>query len=710
MINRYNIFLIVLFWFFTTVLYGQNAKIDSLLNILPTLAQDTNRVNVLNDLSWKFHKIDTEQTLCYSNQALELAKAIQYPKGIGRALNLSAIFFSGQGDLNESIRLNEECLRIGDSIQSSFLQSVAINDLAIDFAEKGMFEKALTYFYKALQLGVQRKDTIRQIHILQNITVVQYTNGNEAKAESYACQVIDLGEQSKDPLVLVETYMYKAYVASNNQEFEQAAIHFEKAYYIAKKINDKTTMSEALIELGLISINFSLKESKLENNSTYKQRVKEEGITYMNESIIIAEEIGNRFFEIAIRTGVSKAYEKLKDWDKVIEINTKNLQILEEASFLELKVNVNKHLSKAYAEKKDFTNAYKHHKQYVLLKDSLFSKEKTKAMLEVEEKFQVKIKESENDLLKAQQKEQASTIQIHKRVNTYLGIILLLLSALGFMIYRIYSAQKKSHKLLEEKVKERTKELQLSNDYLKKSNKELEQFAYITSHDLKEPLRSINGFANLLSRELNVDDTSNAGEYISFIKDKTKQLNTLISDILTYTKLTENTKIEKDVDLNTVVQSIENELTYTLENKNISIELAKQLPCIESTDSKMFFLFKNIIENGLKYNQSKMPKVVINYKIKEKHYLFSIKDNGIGIDKKYQKQVFEMFKRLHDRDAYIGTGLGLALCKKITDDLKGDIWLESEVGKGSTFYFTLPKEVIMHPQACTKRDAQLLTA
>jgi len=698
-----------LFSIFTTSLHAQNAKIDSLLKILPTLSQDTNRVNVLNELSWEFHRIDIEETLCYGNQSLELAKSINFPKGKGRALNLSAIALSTQGHANQAIQLNEQCLRIGDSLQNDFLRSVAINDLAITFADKGMFEKALIYFQRALEIGIDSKDTTLHIFALHNISILQYSNGNSDKAKEYACQAIDIGEQSKDPLVLSGIYMDKAYIELDNYAFEEAAINFEKACNIAETVNDKSIMAEAKKELGLIYIDLSLHKKTLESDNVYKETRIEEGLNSLDESLQLAQEVGDGFLEVLIMMGVSEAHEKLKDWDKVIEIDTNILQNMEGAFFSELKADVKKHLSKAYEEKKDFENAYKYHKQYIALKDSTFSKDKTKAILEIEEKFQVKAKEHENDLLKAEQKAQALTIQGHERLNTYLGVILLLLSALGFMTYRAYKAKNASNKLLEQKVKERTKELQLLNDYLKKSNKELEQFAYITSHDLKEPLRSINGFANLLSRELNVDRNSNAGEYIAFIKSKTKQLETLISDILTYTKLTEKINTHKYADINEVVQSIEKELIHTLNNKNISIKVNKKLPYIKSTDSKMFFLFKNIIENGLKYNKNNVPQVSINYEIQEQVYLFSIKDNGIGMDEKYHQQIFEMFKRLHDRDAYIGTGLGLALCKKIIDDLKGNIWTESEVGKGSTFYFTLPKEVVGQPQVSKNTETQLLT-
>lgn len=144
------------------------------------------------------------------------------------------------------------------------------------------------------------------------------------------------------------------------------------------------------------------------------------------------------------------------------------------------------------------------------------------------------------------------------------------------------------------------------------------------------------------------------------------------------------------VNLNQTLKNIKTAIATTLTKKQVTIELVKPLPIVQSNDSLLFSVFKNLIENGITYNESPTPTIKIDHTIKGKNHLFSIADNGIGIPPEYQQTIFEMFKRLQNRDKYQGTGMGLSNCKKIIDKLGGTIWVESDGQNGATFFFTLP--------------------
>lgn len=229
------------------------------------------------------------------------------------------------------------------------------------------------------------------------------------------------------------------------------------------------------------------------------------------------------------------------------------------------------------------------------------------------------------------------------------------------------------------------KTLEHNNNKLKTANEELERFAYIASHDLKTPLRTIISFTGLLERDFKRNKLDSFPDYFNYVKEGAKQMDNLISSTLEYSKVKHEDNLNKEaVDLNIVVDNIKINLLQNYEN-NVIIE-KNDLPIIWAEKGQMILLFQNLIENGLKYNKNENKSVHITSNSTPKRMLITIKDNGIGINKEYHEQIFNMFKRLHTSHEYEGTGLGLAICKKIVDRMNGRIWLESEEGKGTTFF------------------------
>ena len=233
--------------------------------------------------------------------------------------------------------------------------------------------------------------------------------------------------------------------------------------------------------------------------------------------------------------------------------------------------------------------------------------------------------------------------------------------------------------------------LKNNNHRLKVANEELERFAYIASHDLKTPLRTIISFTGLLERDFKRNKLDSFPDYFTYVKEGARQMNNLISDTLEYSKVNHEIILEKKkIDLNIVVDNIKLNLVQNCENQ-VTIE-KDNLPIVLGEEGQMVLLFQNLIENGLKYNQNDHKMVQITSTSTPEKILITVKDNGIGINKDYHEQIFNMFKRLHTSNVYEGTGLGLAICKRIIDRVNGKIWLESEEGKGTTFFIELVKD------------------
>jgi signal transduction histidine kinase len=228
---------------------------------------------------------------------------------------------------------------------------------------------------------------------------------------------------------------------------------------------------------------------------------------------------------------------------------------------------------------------------------------------------------------------------------------------------------------------------QRSND-LEKNIQELEKFAYVASHDLQEPLRTITSYIQLLQKKFKGELDGEAMEFMEFIVGGSRRMKTLINDLLEYSRVNRIETSLELVDFNFVMKEVFQNLNNSIKNSKAVIEVGS-LPTIRSRRIQMIQLFQNLIGNSIKFRSERDPVIKISAEKKEGFYLFAIEDNGIGIKKEYSTKIFEIFQRLHSMQHYPGTGIGLAICMKIVQKLGGEIWCESEPGKGAIFYFTL---------------------
>jgi PAS domain S-box-containing protein len=236
-------------------------------------------------------------------------------------------------------------------------------------------------------------------------------------------------------------------------------------------------------------------------------------------------------------------------------------------------------------------------------------------------------------------------------------------------------------------------ELRQTLEKLRQSNAELEQFAYVASHDLQEPLRMVASYVQLLQRRYQGKLDAEADEFIAYAVDGANRMRGLIDDLLTYSRVGrlgkpfEPTNLESTLDIvlkNLQASIVENKATVTLD----------KLPVVSGDSVQLVQLFQNLVSNAIKFHGAEPPRVHVSAKDKGLEYQFAVSDNGIGIDPQYFDRLFKIFQRLHTREEYTGSGIGLAICKKIVDRHGGRIWIESQLGKGSTIYFTLSKRKV----------------
>jgi len=293
----------------------------------------------------------------------------------------------------------------------------------------------------------------------------------------------------------------------------------------------------------------------------------------------------------------------------------------------------------------------------------------------------------------------------------------LIISTLGSIFLLFFLQNRREYKIkkyneqLEEEVSDRTEELKNTvqqlqhkeqtlinkNLELKKyieSNQQLENFASIASHDLQAPLRTIKSFAGLLEKSLGPKMNDREREFTHYITSSTKNMQDLVNALLTFSRINSQKRHIESVSVKDLLYAIQTDLSVTIEERKATIEVGELPSTIMGDRIKLKQLLQNLISNGMKFSKKEvLPKVNVHCKELDNYWEFEVADNGIGISKKYNDKIFQLFQRLHTNTEYEGTGIGLSLCKKLVEQHEGDIWVESEEGQGSRFFFTVSKNI-----------------
>ncbi len=277
---------------------------------------------------------------------------------------------------------------------------------------------------------------------------------------------------------------------------------------------------------------------------------------------------------------------------------------------------------------------------------------------------------------------------------------------LFIFVYGIISIFEKGQSLIiqelsEQKIKleaqqqiiiQKNAELLAIEEKLLLSNKELEHFAYVASHDMKEPLRMIGMYTQLTRKKLSGQLENSTTEYMNYVIDGVSRMQNLLNDLLQYSRLNKNQKDIKPVNFNNVLAVVRHNLQILIKETETQI-IADPLPILTASVSEISQLFQNLIANSIKFRKKGIPpQIEIGVTDEDGFFVFSFKDNGIGIEKEFQERVFNVFEKLHTHQEYEGSGIGLSTCRKIIHNMGGKIWIESLFGQGTCFYFTIPKE------------------
>ncbi len=640
-------------------------------------------------------------------EALAKAESMEYRDLVAEAQMILCTYTTPPLAIDTTLSFCREAMAYFEQVDAQREQGILLNSIGILHDIKGEKDAAVQSFKNAEDIFLALEDLEWLGQVYNNWGVVHVTENSLEAATRLYIRALEVNETLENRRGLMATHCNLGRLYYKQRLFKQAREHAEKGVKLAKETqsatwlplslnliadiyNKRGQISDALLsyeealtiatkngdDYNLIFTLNRLARFYLNNNQP------EKALSYIQRSLNRAMAAGKRkdLEEIYLIIGECRAetgqFEVAKTY-----IDTAYTLAQGDRDY--------KYLLQAYQQYGDlyydlgnYKLSISFQKRFQALQDSINHLENEELLSRLEREFQRKEQEQQIFELKEKSSQQYLFLVL---LSGLAGMIVIISSGLFFYYRRV----RKFNEELETKVQERT-------EALKQSNTQLERFAYIASHDLKTPLRTISSFLSLIKRRIKKYNNPELEDLLSFASNGAKQMNNLIEDVLEFSKVSTAEMKKEAVDLNQTIRSVLYNIDDFLRANNGYVETHK-LPAVMGNGGYLHQLFQNLIVNGVKYNETKKPRVIISCQMQGKNYRFCVEDNGIGIDLAYQDTVFEMFKRLHTSAEYEGTGIGLALCKKIVEQHGGEIWLEDSSPQGTIFCFTLPQAKVPLP-------------
>jgi signal transduction histidine kinase/tetratricopeptide (TPR) repeat protein len=576
----------------------------------------------------QLHQNNYQAAEIFYQEGIKAYDKANYKAGFAHCnLNLGNVYIE-QFRYAQGIQFYYNALRIYEELKLHRYIGMANNNIGNIYKDNQSYQEAYEHYERANQSYQIDKDSLQIINVNLNIGSTYLSEENYDQAIQILYQALEDAKSTG--------FNHPIPVIYNNI----AACHISLGNFALAEQNNKLATAAALMNKNraeIMNANLLAAEMYLRKKE-YKKSIQFAQIAY-------AAAIKNKHLAV------------LSDASKILYADYKAINQFETSlEFLEL------------------------NKKY---RDSLFNESRMKIPLskdfeyQLEKQKRAQIIEKEKDKLGYE-----AELAFQRLILIFFIISFLILGLAAIVIYKNFKAKRMAEGELEKK-----------NAILEKyieSNIQLEQFAHIASHDLKSPLRTVGSFSSLLKRRAKDKLNENELEYIDMISNAAKLMWNLVDDLMAYSQVNSLQMNLSDNDANHLVEEVLANLDFSIKEKNAQINIGNLPTKIMIDETKVRQVFQNLITNSLKFMPTgKTPEININCISENEFWKFSIQDNGIGIADEYREKIFKPYKQLHPKDKYEGTGMGLAICKKIVEKHGGDIFFESKMGKGTTFYFTI---------------------
>jgi signal transduction histidine kinase len=652
--------------------YSQSNR-DSLENILKNSPSDSVRLLTFIELSEEYQYSDFVQAEKYYQQALDLSEKNNWNWGKAKAFSRAGFLATIRGDHSNAMKYDNEGLQLVIAAGDSTAIAESLNNVGNDYFELGKYDEAYYYFTQSYRVARVISDSLKMTVAIFNIGTVLTELGQYDLA-------LDHFEVSKKLSLLIEDFDGLAY--------DQDAIG---DVYLRKKDYKK---SEEYLQKALKSIrvrNLTVIEPKALKHLAqlyFEKGYPDEALAFYDTAAMVYRQSRNEFGVAEVNLGISKILIDQERFNEAQGLIDRSLETAKSFNAQKMEIDCYQQLSLLAEKKGDFKSALGFHKNYKQLEDSLFSQEMVEKIFQDQLRFQTETKDFEIAALSKAKVEKDSELKRQEVLRNILVVVVALTAILLFTVFRSSQRRKRINKLLiehQEEIKRRSIELEQLNQVKDK-------FFSIISHDLRSPINALHGLLNLVDNKQITQE-----EFVKFTHEIKIQFNhtrTLINNLLDWALLQmDKLKIQPEkIDLSIVVDQ-NFKLLSSLHLKEMKMVNLIKPGLLGWGDMNMINLvFRNLILNAIKFSESG-GAVEVSVKEQGDFYIIGVKDYGVGISPEIQKILFEKTSGYSTRGTANekGTGLGLILCKEFVEKNGGQIWLESEEGKGSTFYFTIKK-------------------
>lgn len=679
---------ILSFWLFPLLIlaplfiWGQDKPADSLEKLLRS-ATDTQKVNLLNKIGLEYSQADNILAMNYFNKALSLSRELDYSKGQADALSNIATSKMSQGDYDGSYLLFSSAVEIYQSMNDYSGAGYCMHSMAVIHSRLGNFDKALSFYLSALSLFELENDLNGMGRSFNGIGIVYDQMQQYEKAIFFYEKALNTFKLTENEIGTANTYVNIAIVYNKIGKSEESITLFKQSIEIGLRNNNLR-----LVSAGYGNIGVALAQEK-----RYL-----EALEYQQKAIEIKMQLGDQRGILIGFINVADDYRHIGNQDKALEYLNKAFEIgnLQSAK-PELK-DAYKLLSEIYASQGSFEKAYQAHLNYSVYVDSIYGEEQKQKMFEAQKKFDLGQLENENTMLRQGNVIDKLNLEKTRYVRNFL--IISLSFTFIFIILLVYQYREKrkanvSLQQLNSQLQDVNERLSKSEQHLIEVNASKDQFFSIISHDLRNPLASMVSFVRIMKRDIHNLSKEELDELVcelEFIVDRT---GSLLENLLLWSR-TQTGRVAYKPELLSLQELVERNVALVAtatRNKQIRINVFNNKDCrfVIADNNMTDTIIRNLLGNALKYTPREGGISIGSFLNGDKCVIY-IKDNGVGIPIEKQKTLLQIVAATSEdgTEKEKGSGLGLVLCREFVQIQGGEIWFESELGKGTTFYFTLP--------------------
>lgn len=671
--------------FLKSISFAQPEKIDSLKTLLENHPQrDTIRVNLLNQISNILVNNDSERFFKTINEATELSYEIDYLQGRADSYMMLAKHYFRNASYDSMLVYTGKSFALFDSIGNKRGIALSYRAFSIYYAMIDNYNKAIDYSFKAIDVFEEignKKDL--SISLANTASVYTFINENKKALEFYN-RALEIEKELGNKFVTATILVNMANIYTDLHELDKTTEVLKQALRVAQEIDHKPFIAHILVSLA-------------ENSFLQKDYVNSQA--YYDQSLEICNKYGFVDVKSDCLIGLTKIYFEKKEYTHALQYGQDGLKLIEELNNIERLNRMYEIMADLYSAIGNYKQAFEYHKKFKITNDSLFNERNIKELANIENQYRF---EKEKEAIAAEQAKKDTIQMAEMKQQKFLRNIFivgsLLFSTLALITLIILLQKRKANKILAQQkaeIEKQSQELIIVNKKLTESNATKDKFFSIIAHDLKSSFNAIIGFLELLSSGYSEYDSQDREHMLKLAADSATNTFRLLENLLIWS-MSQTGRLQfepTDIQTTQIISETFNLVENSAKNKKIKlIDQSDKDLTIHADKEQIMTILRNLISNSIKFTPEG-GSVSTNTIQNNTETIFSIEDTGIGMEQVRVKKLFNISEKTNTpgTNNEKGTGLGLILCKEFIEMHKGQLWIESELGKGSKFSFSIPK-------------------